>query len=111
MCENGGMDSRVLQSGGILRGLLLALAAASIVLMPSPGESSSLAGWHETLTTVIVPAIAPIIFVVLLMDVIMYSATSTGSDKTPWQKTVLALEGVAGMFILLRWLPFVLSAN
>ena len=103
------MNTKSLNSGDIFRTLMLVLAFASIILMPQPGQPPLWSGWSDIVITIIVPVIAPILFVLLLMDIVL--CTATGSADTSGKKITLALEGLAGMFILLRWLDFLLTTG
>ena len=101
------MNIERITSGNIFRIALLLLATLTVVLMPH-GQSLSLSSLTDIFTTIVVPVMAPILFVILLMDLIIYSATSD-SELDKWQKGVMALEGLAAVLLLVQWLPYVLA--
>ena len=102
------MTIKQLQSGDILRSTLILIALLSVIFMPQSGQASLLEGLADILINIVVPITAPIAFVILLMDIIIYSATAE-NEQSKKQKTIMAIEGVLCVFILLRWLPYVLS--
>ena len=95
---------------GLLRAMLYATALLVIIFLPAPGIQADLK-WPGVLTTVAVPALAPIIFMVILFDLVMSRVVNKGSDdehpmlspKFLWLGFGLAL------IILLRWLPYLFS--
>lgn len=100
---------KTLTSGDIFRALLLILAAASVLLMPESGQTPSWSAWDDTIITIIVPVTAPIVFVLLLMDIVMCCATDNSNTRE--KRMVLVAEGIAAVFILLYWLDFLLIAD
>ena len=95
---------------GALRLLLLALAAAVIVLIPLSGGGAVYSGW-KLVTTVIAPVMAPIVFMVVLLDALM--ARVFLSEAAPAErgrlKTIIVIDLLAALLIMARWLPYFLS--
>lgn len=102
------MRIETLTSGFIFRGMLLLLGIISSIFMPLPEQSLSVQTLTEILQTVVIPIAAPIIFVVLLMDIIIYSATLDGVASKQ-QKYLMAAEGIVCVLVLLTWMSFLLS--
>ncbi|MBI3897991.1 MAG: hypothetical protein HY308_06805 [Gammaproteobacteria bacterium] len=102
--------SHQLQQFGLLRLLLLGFAVLLLVLLPLPGALTTLSGWG-LVRTVLVPVMMPIVFMVLLLDVLM--ARVFASDATPAQRRQLKIIAIANLLgalaLLVRWLPYFLA--
>ncbi len=83
-------------------------AAASVLLMPQAGQTPAWDAWDDLITTIIVPVIAPIVFVLLLMDIVMCCAT--GNTDTRQKKIVALIESLAAIAVVWRLLDFLLTA-
>ena len=95
---------------GILRAMLYAAGVLVIVFLPAPGMQVE-TEWPAVLTTVAVPALAPIIFMVILFDLVMSRVVNKGRDDahpSPSSKFFWIGSGIA-LIILLRWLPYLFS--
>ncbi|GMR21276.1 MAG: hypothetical protein BMS9Abin36_1876 [Gammaproteobacteria bacterium] len=95
---------------GPLRGILLFSVALFVVLSQITGDPISYSGW-QILPTLIVPAIAPILFFVLGFDLMMSSILA--ADRTDDEKArfhfIVKLEAILLLTMLLSWLPYFLS--
>ena len=79
-----------------------------IIFLPAPGVQTSVE-WPTILTTVVVPALAPIVFMVILFDLVVSRVVNKGNDN-PIPAPQFFWVGVAiALIILLKWLPYLLS--
>lgn len=89
--------------------LMLGLAAISImVLRPESGTEAIYEGW-AVFPTLLFPALAPILFMVLLLDALMTRVLMTakeGSEKDRLQHAVWTDLGIAGMSLLVWYSYF-----
>lgn len=95
---------------GLLRGVLLALALVCLVLMPGEGVAVGYSGW-PLITTVLVPVLAPLVFMVLLLDALMsavFMADHRGAERRRYGR-ILAVDLIAAALLLAFWLPFYLT--
>jgi hypothetical protein len=95
---------------GWLRSLLAGVVLLLMFLAPSSGAQQSLVGWNFV-TNVLSPALAPIVFMVLLFDVLM--ATVLASDAEPALQNRYRIIRTSDLLLcaglLLAFLPTVLS--
>lgn len=92
---------------GILRMALLALAGILALSATDPGVPLSLHGW-TVIRTLVLPAAAPLVFFVLLFDILMSSvrlADALPEARARWRR-VLVAEVVFVLWLLASWLPF-----
>ena len=92
---------------GPLRVMLMASAIVMIVLHPAPGTEAVFEGW-AVFPTLLFPALAPIIFMLLLLDVIMssvYLSARQGAERQRLQRARRSNLIVAAA-LLLFWLPY-----
>ena len=97
---------------GLLRAMLYAAAVLVIILSPTPGMRVDIE-WPAVLTTMVVPALAPLIFMVIAFDLIMSRVVAKGSAEKsapPLPKFFWIGVGLA-LIILIRWLPYLLSLS
>src|SRR5205085_7750756 len=66
------LPMRWAQALGPLRLALLAFALVVLALMPAPGVKAAFAGW-AMIPTVVLPVLAPLVFLGLLLDALMSS--------------------------------------
>jgi hypothetical protein len=95
---------------GVLRLVLLGLALTCLVLMPPAGAAVGYSGW-PLVTTVLVPVLAPLVFMVLLLDALMsavFLADQRGPARARYAR-ILAVDLVAAGLLLVFWLPFYLA--
>ena len=92
---------------GVLRVALLALAAILALAATDPGVPLSLHGW-DLIRTLVLPAAAPLVFFVLLFDILMSSvrlADALSEARARWRR-VLVVEALFVLWLLASWLPF-----
>ncbi|HEX9627819.1 MAG TPA: hypothetical protein VGA00_12840 [Acidiferrobacterales bacterium] len=95
---------------GVLRLVLVALALICLALMPPAGAAVGYSGW-PLVRTVLVPVVAPLVFMVLLLDALM-SAVFLADQRGPARRRyarILAVDLVAAGLLLVFWLPFYLA--
>ena len=108
---SGSFLANFLGNIGLLRGLLYTAGGLVIIFSPSPGMRVD-PEWPAILTTVVVPALAPIIFLVIMFDLLISRVVNKDSSHAaaPSPK-VFWLGGGIALVILLRWLPYLLSLS
>lgn len=92
---------------GPLRLGLLLLALLVVVLAPEPGAPAILDG-GKLLSTLIAPALAPILFMVLMLDALMgrvLLGSARGAERARYRR-IVATNLVAGIFLFLWWTPY-----
>ena len=92
---------------GVLRVALLAMAGILALIATDPGVPLSLHGW-DLIRTLVLPAAAPLVFFVLLFDILMSSvrfADAQPAARARWQR-VLLTEVIFVLWLLASWLPF-----
>lgn len=95
---------------GPLRLMLVGLTLMLIILVPKPGTPSELSGWR-VISTLIAPATAPIVFFVLLLDLLMarvWMSDTTGDERKRY-KIIMLVNALLALAVLLAWLPFFLA--
>ena len=91
---------------GPLRLMLVFGALALVVLRPAPGTPPVHAGW-DMIPTLVFPALVPLLFMVLLLDVIM-SAVQLASHPGEQRRYRIVIGMDLGMALLLVmwWWPY-----
>ena len=100
----------IFQSLGFLRISLLAIGLINVFVSPEPGTSISHHGL-EVIPTLVAPAAAPIIIMVILFDALMSkirSSDSTGEESKKF-KTIMWVELAVVIFMMMAWLPYYLA--
>ena len=96
---------------GFLRLALFVLTGVSLLLVPEPATPTILT-WPQIVPTLLAPALAPLILMVILLDLMMAKIMSAGTDKAderPRFKKIMLLDLIAAALMLWAWLPFFLS--
>lgn len=96
-----------LRSLGALRVALLLLAALVILWAPKPGAAQILEG-RQILSTLIAPSLAPIVFMVLMLDALMgkvLSGSARGAERERYRR-IMVTNLVAGIVLFLWWTPY-----
>lgn len=96
-----------LRSLGALRVALLLLAVLVILWAPKPGTPQVLEG-RQIVSTLIAPALAPIVFMVLMLDALMgkvMSGSARGAERERYRR-IVAANLVAGIALFLWWTPY-----
>ncbi len=103
--------SERLKEFGPLRLSLLACAAMLALFATPAGTPIQLQGWH-TISSLVLPAAAPLVFFVMLFDILMTSmrlSDAEVSDRPRWRR-VLVGEILFAALLLGRWVPFFAEA-
>lgn len=89
--------------------MLGVLVLIAIAFAPSPDVETQRSGWG-LITTAVMPALGPIIFFVVLFDMLMSRVlmSDTTSEGRKRYKRALIYDGVLALVLLLSWLPFLL---
>ena len=93
---------------GVLRGLLALLLVALVALAPFAGGHGEHSSWG-TLPTIIAPAFVPILFFVVLFDVVMGRVVMSGAEREKRYGTILWTYVVLLGALTLAWGPFYAS--
>lgn len=103
------MWQRLLELGP-LRLVLGVLALVLAVFAPAPGIETQLQGWG-LITTSVLPALGPIVFFVLLLDMLMSRVLQVDTDAAGKRRyrTAILFDGGMALILLLSWLPFLLD--
>ena len=100
------------QSIGPMRVTLGLFALALVILNPAPGATHTDDGFG-VFRTMIVPALSPLVFMVLMLDVLMSRVHMIDADqvtKSRYRRIIFFNLGLAGL-LLLSWLPYFLSVT
>ena len=98
--------SRLLRLG-LLRIKLYALALIVIIFSPLPGTAADYQ-WPGIVVTVVMPALAPLVFMVVLFDAVMSKVVASDASSQRGQRIFLTGLILASI-VLLRWLPYLLA--
>ena len=92
--------------------MLYAAGVFVIIFSPPPGTRVDVE-WPAVVTTVVVPALAPLIFMVISFDLIMSRVVDRGSgeNRTTTLPKFFWLGFGLALIILVRWLPYLLSLS
>ena len=103
-----GKTTAMIHQIGLLRLMLYVAGLLVIIFLPQPGAQTSVE-WPAILTTVVVPALAPMLFMVILFDLVVSKVVNKGKDN-PIPPAKFFWVGLAiALVILLKWLPYLLS--
>lgn len=94
---------------GALRLMLGLIGLIAIVYAPSADTPTVTTGWG-LVTTGVIPALGPIVFMVLLLDMIMTRVlmTDTAGEVRRGYRLALAFDAGVALALLLSWLPFLI---
>lgn len=92
---------------GPLRGTLLLCVLLALVLIPAPGTRAMYNGW-PLVTTVLVPVLTPLLFMLLMLDVLMARVflSDAEGDARRRLKTAMVINLLAAALLVIRWLPY-----
>ncbi len=97
---------QLLQWLGPLRGLLALGALAALALRPVPGTKAIYAGW-EMVPTMLVPALTPLVFMVLLLDAIMGAVLLASRPRERRHyRAVIIVDLTLAALLVLWWGPY-----
>ena len=95
---------------GFLRICLIMLGILDVLLSPTPGTPAAREG-IEIIPTLIAPAAAPIIIMVILFDALMSkirSSDAQGEESKKFRHIMWTELAVVG-FMIMGWLPYFLA--
>ena len=100
----------LIRSLGVLRTALILMAAVTALLVPTPGTPISLDA-PAIFSTLIAPAAAPLIAVVILFDVMMsrIRANDSSGEIRVRFRTIMWMEIIAVIILIGVWLPFFMA--
>ncbi len=100
----------LLNSLGLLRILLLSLGIINVFISPEPGTSAARQGL-EVIPTLVAPAAAPILMMVILFDALMSKvrAADAGGEEKIKFKHIMYTELAVAAFMIMGWLPYFLA--
>lgn len=106
------MIFRIARRLGTLRGLLVLLTLAIILAMPFADISGSPEGWGM-IRSAVLPASGPIIFMVLMMDLLMCQVfkADAGQERRADLNFISILYLILAALLALVWLPLFLQAT
>jgi hypothetical protein len=96
-----------LRNFGGLRITLLVAVVVLLILVPAPGTRAVYSGW-PLITTLLVPVLAPLVFMLLLLDTLMawvFLTDAVEGMRRRWRNIVF-INLIAAIVLLLRWLPY-----
>jgi len=97
---------QLLQWLGPLRLPLVLGALAMLVLRPAPHTAAVYKGW-EMVSTVLVPALVPMVFVLLLLDAIMGAVLRASRPRERRRyRAVIVVDLALAAVLILWWWPF-----
>lgn len=101
---------KIVQRLGVRRVGLLLLALAALLLRPAAGGTPVYEGW-PFVTTLLVPALVPLVFLGLLLDMLMTWVMSVDlqPDQRARPRSVLWADFAMATAVGLVWIPFFLS--
>ena len=100
----------LLRQMGVLRVVLIALVILDMLASPRPGTAVVYGGW-ESVTTLILPVLAPILLQVLLLDALMgrvMMSSAKGAERARYRRIVV-VNLLFGAALVLWWLPYFLK--
>lgn len=99
--------SQVLVRYGVLRALLAVAGLLLIIFATQPGTVPIYTGW-PLVTTVLVPVVAPIIFMLLLLDALMSRVwmIDKPGDEYVRLRTAVMIDLLLAAGLLMFWLPY-----
>lgn len=100
----------LIKSLGFLRLSLLAFAILNIALRPAPGAAIVHTG-PELITTLIAPAAAPIILLVIMFDALMSKVRASdaeGEEETKFTR-IMFIELAMAIILVIAWFPYFIA--
>jgi len=96
-----------LASLGVMRISLVILAIGLMAISPKPGTPMGLDG-YQVVTTLVAPALAPIVFMVLMLDMMMgriFMGSASGAERERYRR-IAATNLAVGIILVLWWAPY-----
>ena len=102
---------RLIRDMGFLRTMLYLAGVLIVIFSPSPGIQVDMQ-WPAVLTTIVVPALAPLIVMVIFFDLVMSRVVEKGGGNRHLPPPLFFWFGlILALLILFRWLPHLLSLS
>ena len=101
------MTGTIWKEFGPLRLALLGAAALCALFATAPGSRLSLEGWN-LITTLVLPALAPLLLFGLLLEILMSSiqmGQAQDAERKRWQ-WILGVEILFVAALIFSWMPF-----
>ena len=95
---------------GVLRLILISAALLLALFSTEPGTAAARSGW-EMLPTLVLPALTPLVFMVLLFDFMMCRIRMSEEAVRSKFANISYIEIAVALFLLLMWLPFFLAVG
>jgi hypothetical protein len=98
---------------GQLRPLRAALILGAIIVIlgkPEAGTPVAYSGW-EMISTLLIPVLAPLIFMLLMLDALMSRVWMSEAEGEEWKRLrlVVRVDVIVGLLLLVYWLPFFIA--
>ena len=95
---------------GPLRITLLLCVALIIALAPAAGTQAVYSGWG-LVRTVLIPVLAPLLFMVLLLDALMARVfmSEAAGDARRRLRGIVLLDLVVAAVLVLTWIPYYMA--
>lgn len=92
---------------GPLRWSLAVLVLAVLVLAPRVGTPAVMEGWRM-FPTLIVPTLAPLVFLVLMLDALMARVhmTSVQGEALARYRRIVTVDLLLGLIVVVYWAPY-----
>lgn len=86
---------------------LAVLALLVLVMAPRPGTPAVMEGWRM-LPTLIVPTLAPLVFLVLMLDALMgrVHMTSVQGAALARYRRIVTVDVLVGLLVAAWWTPY-----
>ena len=99
--------TQVLRTFGVLRLLLMTLVCIDMLARPIPGSSPDYEN-PQAVIAMVMSAMAPILFMLLLLDAIMTLVymTSMPAERKPTYRLILFANLALAVILVLYWLPY-----
>ena len=96
---------------GVLRNALLLFGIVLALLAPETQQRTVLA-WPAVMSTLIAPALAPLVFMVIFLDTMMVAIFSAGTDSATQKRRyrkIIIINAAVAILVVFRWLPFFMA--
>lgn len=93
-----------------LRAALILGAIITILGKPAAGTAVAYTGW-EMVSTLLLPVLAPLIFMLLMLDALMSRVWMSEAEGEEWKRLrlVFRVDLIVGLVLLAYWLPYFIS--
>lgn len=95
---------------GAMRMFLALLALLALVFAPRPGTPPVLEGWRMV-PTLILPTLAPLVFLVLMLDALMARVhmTSVRGEALARYRRIVVVNLLIGLMLVGYWTPYFIA--